>query len=389
MKLRNIASMYKVAQIITHTDLDGYGAGAILVTSLLDLGFSINDIKVTNTDYQNPFPVDDDYNLVFISDISFSNGEDARKLINFASKPNNLVIWFDHHKTSIELVEFYPELGKIPGIRDTNACGAMLCYIFDQIMRYYHFSKDGTIEDVFEELRKINVSEIMSSSSPGIWDKRSPDTATPIGILLTDDYDRFILSDERSKYYMEAFNSYPQFKRDCKSSYFQKMYVTGYDNKYKEFINVGKKFFIWKRILSLNTLKAYGFIASFPIEGMKDIEMICINSTTKGSMMFGNCLGNGENRLMQYNYGCVYSNKGDKFTVSIYCKNPLTIPNNERQIGKIYDATDICKRFNGGGHPGAAGFVTDKVNFCNIKPLPKALQRQIDQEIDELMKEVI
>lgn len=390
MKLSDIASKFKVAQIITHDDLDGYGSGAILVSTLLGLGFSLNDIKVTNTNYSNPFPVDESYNLVFVSDISFSNKDDARKLINFASKPHNLVLWFDHHKTSIDLSEVCPELETIPGIRDTNACGAMLCYIFNQIIRHYNFrSNNGTLEEVLKELDEIDVSKIMNSETPGIWDARSSDSITPIGIILTDDYDRFILADERSKYFMEAFNSYPQFNRDCKSIYFQKMYVTGRDTKYKEFIKVGKKIFIWKRILSLNTLKSSGFIASFPKEGMDNIEMLCLNSTNKGSMMLGKCLGDGNNNLIQYNYACIYSNNGKNFTVSIYCSKPDLTPKRERMIGKIYDASDICKRFDGGGHPGAAGFVAKSIPFCNIKPLSKALIDQIDQEISELMEEVV
>ena len=389
MKLSNIVEKYNSAQIITHTDLDGYGAGAILVSTLLDLGFSLDNIKVVNTDYSDPFPVDESYNLVFISDISFSNREDAKKLLNFASRTNNLVMWFDHHKTSIDLTEVYPELGKIPGIRDTNACGAMLCYIFDQIMSYYLVKEDGTLNDVLKELKRVNVSKIMNSKNPGIWDKSSSGKSTPIGIILTDDYDRFILADERSKYFMEAFNSYPPFKRDCKSNYFQRMYVTGYDYRYNEFINAGKTIFTWKKINSLNMLKASGFIASFPIEGMNDIEMICLNTSSKGSMMLGNCFGSDDNKLIQYNYACIYSHNGSKFTVSIYCNKPDTTPKWERHIGKIYDASDICKRFDGGGHPGAAGFVIDSIPFCNIKPLSKALKDQIDKEITELMKELL
>lgn len=388
MLLNQMAAKYKVAQIITHTDLDGYGAGAILTKILTDiLHFDINNIKITNTDYNNAFPVDANYNLVFVSDISISNDIDAKTIIEYASKPNNLVFWFDHHKTSIEMSEYYPKLKEIPGIRDTNGCGAMLCWIFNQIMNYH-----DTLEGVLLELNTVNVSEVMNSKNPGIYENticvNNPST-TPIGILLTDDYDRFVLADNRSKYYMEAFSSYPEFERNCKSKYFQNDYLSDNDRLYAKYVAYGEKIFLWKRIVMLNNLKAYGFIASFPIEGMSEIEMICLNSTTKGSMMFGRCLGDNKGIYQQYNYGCFYHSKGKKFTVSIYCASPDNTPKEQRSIGNIYDASDICKRYNGGGHPGAAGFVIDKIQFCDIKPIPKSVKIQINEEIEELMGKVM
>lgn len=388
MKLQDIVSKYKDVQIITHNDLDGYGAGAVLVATLVKLGFGMNNIKVTHTDYTDVFPVDPKYNLVLISDISISNANDAKKIIEFVKKPNNLLLWFDHHRSSLDLSINYPELEKIPGIRSTAACGTMLCYIFYQVINYYKGIKDALIDDVIKELNNIDVPAIMKSNSPGIWNKDSSNRKTPIGILLTDDYDRFVLSDERSKYYMEAFNNYPGFEKNCKSGYFQTDYITGNDNEYINFIQNGRKIFTWKQILFLTSLKEYGFIASFPKEGMNEIEMLCLNSTSKGSLMFGKSYGYGNDTILQYNYGCIYSSKGDKTTVSVYCANPDPTPNYFKKIGKIYNAADICKRFDGGGHPGAAGFVTDKVPFCNIKPLPYALKKQIDDEISELFTDL-
>ena len=59
-----------------------------------------------------------------------------------------------------------------------------------------------------------------------------------------------------------------------------------------------------------------------------------------------------------------------------------------RQIGKIYDAADICKRFNGGGHPGAAGFVANSLHFYDMRPLPTSLKYKIDEEINRLLIEI-
>lgn len=393
MVLNKLANHYKKAQIITHNDLDGYGAGAILVKTLVTLGFDIDNIKVTNTDYVNPFPVDEDYDFVLLSDISISNDKDAQKIINFVNRTNKLLFWFDHHKTSIDISEEYLKLKSIPGIRDTNACGAMLCWIFYQIICRYSKPVTGSLQEVITELKNVNVSEIMNSPNRGIWNNSHNNQSTlfvktPFGIILTDDYDRFVLSDQRSKYYVEAFSNYPKFKRNCKSDYFQNNYMNTVDLDCFKYIQHGKKIFLWKRIIFLNTLKYAGFIASFPIEAMRDIEMICINSPTKGSLFFGNCLGNNTDKYIQYNYACVYYNKGEKFTASIYCAEPDKTPNSIRQIGRIYDAADICKRFDGGGHPGAAGFVTAKMDFCNVKPLPTALKMQIDEEIEMLYEEM-
>lgn len=366
MLLKDLKKNYFTAQIITHTDLDGYSAGAILVKTLTNVGFDIEDIEVVNTDYSNPLPINELHKLILISDISISNSENAKKLIKHASIPGNLVIWFDHHQTSIDMYHIYPELKDIPGIRSTSGCGAMLCWIFFNKV----YDKTLDIYNIFEDMKSANIEAFIKDA--------------PEALKLTDDYDRFVLADERSKYFMEAFNSYPKFEKDCKSDYFQTQYLN-YTTDNTEYINYGKKIYLWKRIVSLGSLKTKGFIASFPKEGMDNIEMICMNSINRGSLLFGKCLGS--ELAIQYNYGCIYVHDGKKFTVSIYCPNP-EIPNGDKQIGKVYDASDICKKYGGGGHRGAAGFVTDNLKFTNVKELPIAIQNMIDEEIMELIEEV-
>lgn len=395
--LTDISRRYPVAQIITHNDLDGYGAGAIITRLLRLNGFRMVDIHVTNTDYKHPFPVEEGVNLVFLTDISISNADDAKAIIDFANNPNNLLFWFDHHQSSIDFGKFYPELETICGIRDTNACGTMLAWIFYQMVLYYNKYDDGMIEDVIDELEVVNIKDIMKSSNPGIWksnivtpeDDKYPNLfeKTPRAVILTDDWDRFILNYEDSVYFNEAFYSYPAFRHNCKNAYFQNHFLDPNDETYLDYIEKGKTFYVYKKIFNLTALKENGFIARFNKEGAP--MMLCLNSTNKSSQVFGNCFGKRPDILWGFKYCSVFSKKGETTSVSIYCHNPENPEDKDRQIGKVYNAADICKKFNGGGHPGAAGFVTnEKLEFVDIEPLPAGVKKQIDEEIANLLVKV-
>lgn len=392
MKFKNLKSQYKTAHIITHNDLDGFGAGDILINTLSLLGFEKDDIKVTVTDYSNPLPFDIDDELVLIGDISISNSENAKKLIEFNSRPNTFVVWIDHHKSSLDLYKFYPELKDIYGIRDTNACGAMLCWIFYQIIESYSFTLlppyEGLDFDLINsELNNLHIDIIMDSDNPGDPGiiPGSLEKSTSLMLLLTDDWDRFILKYQNSIYLTTAFDFYPKFDKEIKNTFLNSLYIQSSDEICMNLVDAGKKIYYWKKIISLTNLKEEGFIASLPVEGASDIEMLCLNTVNKGSKAYGNCFGVSDSDTRRYNYVCSFGTKGNTTSVSIYCADPIDIPEDKKKIGKIYCAADICKKYGGGGHLGAAGFVLkDKpLTFCNIKPLPKVIISQIDKEIDE------
>ena len=55
-------------------------------------------------------------------------------------------------------------------------------------------------------------------------------------------------------------------------------------------------------------------------------------------------------KMEQYDFCIAYIHDGQRFTISLYSI-------------KGVDVSEICKKYGGGGHKGAAGFVTDKVPF--------------------------
>ena len=381
MLLKDLARKFKTAQIITHDDLDGYGSGAILVKTLKLLGFENDNIEVTHTNYANPLPFNNNHKFIIISDISISTADAAKKLMDFVSDSSNLVIWIDHHKTSIDFSSYssYSSLQSILGIRNTNASGTLLCWLFHQKVNFYlGCDKASLTNDIFAELNDDYIAHSLNSDSL---------IEIPYPIRLVDDYDRFVMSYDNSKYFIEAFNNYPAFEKNCKSEYFQTGFMNSANPITGDYIHRGKLAFIWRRIAALNALKSRGFIASLFGEGLPD--MICLNSADRGSLTFGKCLGDNSSDLFQYNYACLYNHNGDKYNVSIYCANPKNASNEDRRINHVYDATDICKRFNGGGHPGAAGFIATTLHFVNIRPLPETIKIQIDEEITELWKKAM
>ncbi len=378
MKFSSLRSHYKNVHIITHNDLDGYGCGEVLINLLKNtLGFSEESILITYTDYSNPLPFYDDDEFVIISDISISNKEDAQKIINFNSMPNSLVFWIDHHQSSINLYPFYPKLKDIYGIRNTDACGTLLCWIMEQFITlvYANNACEESIATINTRLNTCNVYDIANSDNEPVMIWNNHYSVIPESIRLVDDYDRFRLKYNDSIYLNAAFYLYPDF-----SKYFMKM-----NNGTTKLIKIGKKIYYWRKIIYLNELKEHGFIASLPIEGMQDIDMICLNSGYRSSLLFGNSFGVSDDNHRRYNYGCIFNCSGNKTTVSIYCANPEVVSESKRRIGKIYSAIDICKRYNGGGHPGAAGFVIKDgmIDFCQIRSIPSAVIDTINNDIAE------
>lgn len=403
MTYKELVSKYRKAHIITHTDLDGYGAGGILYQTLLEIGFDSDNIKITHTEYTNPTPFDADYDLTFISDISISEINAAKSVENYATTPGKMLFWFDHHQTSIDMYEKNPKLELIFGKRDINASGAMLCWFFYQLVKYNKSTQSvASIDEVISLMNKVNPKAILDNDKKNnglVFEHLGLEKAyktniskTPIMILLTDDYDRFVLNYPESSWLMAAFNNSPNIKKDCKDTFWSKYYMNTYEmsNKYlATILKTGKHSLLWTKYLFLKSILNSGFVAGFNAKGMTDLNMLCICTTQKGSLNFGSLLKKNSNKLY-YDYGCAYSHNGEKFTVSIYCTDPINrddVPGGPK-LEKVYNAADICKRFNGGGHIGAAGFVTKEISFYNKRPISEDVKAQIKEELDLIYKEL-
>lgn len=110
-----------------HNDMDGRCAGSLVA----QFTNNYNPENYFEVDYRNPLPIDkvsigED---VYIVDYSFTCNTVGvlAELINLKCN----VVWIDHHKSSIELMKNpdYAWLHNIPGVRNSNASGALLTYL--------------------------------------------------------------------------------------------------------------------------------------------------------------------------------------------------------------------------------------------------------------------
>lgn len=126
-----------------HNDMDGHCAG-YLVRKFTE---NDNPEDYFESDYSGlDLSTVDIGERVYIVDYSFTEAtiHELLWLINYGCD----VIWIDHHASSLDLVDKYPELKNLRGIRSSEASGAALTYMwfmkcpFDTIPEYVKLVSD-------------------------------------------------------------------------------------------------------------------------------------------------------------------------------------------------------------------------------------------------------
>lgn len=81
-------------------------------------------------DYDKEFPINEisGDEKVYIVDFSFT--EKTKEILKEISKRTKNLYWIDHHSSSINLINKYPELNNIKGIRDSSNSGAYLTWTY-------------------------------------------------------------------------------------------------------------------------------------------------------------------------------------------------------------------------------------------------------------------
>jgi oligoribonuclease NrnB/cAMP/cGMP phosphodiesterase (DHH superfamily) len=131
-----------------HNDLDGRCAGALVAMYLKEMGQKVNNSDFFEVDYVTKLPTEqiEDGEEVWFVDYSFKENtiDVLRDLVNRGCE----VIWIDHHTSSINLREKYPDLKDIKGIVDNEYCGAYLTYLYirDNYEINFSFSPFSAIE---------------------------------------------------------------------------------------------------------------------------------------------------------------------------------------------------------------------------------------------------
>lgn len=291
-------------KVFYHNDNDGKGAAYLVYfysKCILKEELEKNDFIEVN--YNNSIPTSDIVNkdeIVFIVDYSFTNGT-IDQLRNLHNKTNN-IYWFDHHKSSLNIIETVRD-EKLVAYSEIDVTRSGAKIVYDYIIR----KTEGT--DVPDILKAIEQK-----------------------IIFIDDYDRWV-------------HKYPEsILFNIGSSMYDTHPMSDFWNDWTnvtEIVNNGKLLKKYKDNVNKSYCKQYAYECT--INGHKCIVM---NTPESSSQAFVELYD-------EYKFAIRYNFNGEVFKYSIY--------SNLEDI----DCAKIANLLNpkGGGHKGAAGFVSDRLIF--------------------------
>lgn len=333
----------KNVQIITHNDMDGYGAAAMVIQAITKSGMiPLEAIHVEHHSYSSQPVLDTTANIIFITDYSLTdNSKDLIQQIIEAVKQNVPVFWFDHHASSLEMLDKLNPLSQdalilktLPGIRNVGYCATELVWI------YYN-----------------------------------PNEPIPRAIELIDDYDSFKLKWPESMYLNYAFYSVKGLMDINPKSADWSYLTAGYSDPWHRMndpvnaenrspkvlldrlLDYGK---MYKEVIddhNARVMKENGFTAR--IRGFEDTTAVFLGTSDYGSMVFGDYLRTKDHPDGKYDAAISMRIMGDIIDCSVYTPEDAK-PN----------AKEIAEKFGGGGHAGAAGFIIRSIDSSNMYGLP-------------------
>lgn len=271
-----------------------------------------SDFSDYDIDYEKPSFRCYDVDYINLPDVSLIKPNEEVYLVDYSFSKNNLhilieilkitknVIWIDHHKTSLEMIEKYPELKSIKGIVKSGICGAALTYMylykeeFEDIPMYLKYVNDWDCfykkyVDILEF--KFGIESVDFSTTSPIW------------------YDLF---HDRSNIYNMG-------------------------DTLKEVLSRGETNLQYVKVEYAEYLNCYGYETE--ICGYK---CYAVNRRVS-SLIFPDSIMQKYPIVMTY----VYLGNKKQYQYSIF------------SIHDDIDCSAIAAKFGGGGHKGAAGFSSD------------------------------
>jgi uncharacterized protein len=291
-----------------HNDLDGRCSAHCVYTwaTLSEKDFEVGS-QFIEMNYNKRFPIEvvQKDESVWIVDYSISVGE-MKALLEIT--PN--VVWIDHHKTSIEKYADFP--AEIKGVRISGeGSGAMLTY------KYLHLWTDRGKE--FKPEGGIIISK--------------EEVDIPEYVQLVSDWDEWKFEFEpKTKRFKNGCELYDHLPKS--DFWFQCLINPEFIN---EVASRGETVVQYRNKFAENFLKSWSFETQF--EGYK---CVAANVGLANSDFFSS-VGEDYEILMPFVFD------GKRWSVSMYSKS--------------IDVGAIAKKYGGGGHFQAAGFVCDQLPF--------------------------
>lgn len=339
----------KYAHIITHTDLDGLGAAAIIYEYLKLVNKKIN-VNVTRVDYNNILNLGNihDEDEVYFLDYSFSNPDNISALMNLLDRGIK-VVWIDHHKTSEDVIYgglgvkslwYKDRLDENCSIINTDYSATLLAYLYALAKLLNYNDMQLFLIDHFHNLddpKNLNIPNIIKYiDSYDTWKHyMENDIEFELGMKSNDFTVKNLFSNIfnfNSKECGKLFNPTKNTNRII-NTFINKTITAGkYINKYNEVQN---------KQLCKNS--AFEFIIN---DGINNKIYKCIGLNHRGnSTMFGDLIN-------EYDIVVGFRYNDGTYNYSLYTAK------DDVDISKVAKNLGTYNNLGGGGHKKAAGFVT-------------------------------
>ena len=291
-----------------HNDMDGRCAGAIVARHEIthNEDFRINkkdfyevDYLIDLTPYLKKIECGE---KVYFVDYSFT--EKTKWVLDLLMNKDCDIIWCDHHKSSLELIEKFPDLKYINGIRDDNYSGALNTYWYLYLRNEYFVNNKDFLDRI------------------------------PMFIRYVDDYDcwKFNLG-EKTTYFKLGIET---VNYDALDKIWNNFNI--FPETLGIILTTGKAI---KQYVDMDNKQYRNQYAYESIIG--GYKALIVNRKTN-SWIFGE-------KIKEYPIVCVWAFNGNDFSYSVFSED------------KSVDCSKIAESYGGGGHKGAAGFSSKELLF--------------------------
>ena len=321
----------KSVLIVHHCDNDGYGAAAIIAHAI-----GKDKVDYIEASYEVPLNKlikNTNYRAIYFVDYSISTKENALFIMKLNKERD--VIWIDHHKSSIDMIEEMPELSDLYGYRVIGISGTGLSWIY--ALNHLALDREGVTDTLLNATtaRIEQVSDTYTTISKEMGNVFLRKLMCPKTLHLINRWDIWDIDDRvldfnygldisRPEDLLSIFRSEEiDFQTQAKAIHDGVVIRRHVEKEDKE--NCDKNGFEIKIQYENNTYSCF-----------------CLNTNHFSSLAFGDRV-NDYDIVMPFNYN------GRKWRYSMYT------------VKTGVDCSRIAKQFAGGGHPQAAGFTTDNL----------------------------
>ena len=323
-------------RIFHHNDADGL-ASAYLITKMYKMLPKIHinhkdtlEIKLYEMDYSKPFPIEDiePNDTIFILDYSIEP-EEMTDLISVTT--SSRIIWIDHHKSAIDKYSKC-KMDNIDGVRRTGISASALTYLY--LFHDLEYIKSASLDELYHDFTLAPLY-LQLINDWDVWNHNIPETK-PFMIALNSILNMKVIEDLDN----DAYESTPL--GNCLIGDLDRTTLL------KSLIDKGNNYIEYRDSWSSQLRDRYGFETEiYDYSRNKDIKAFVLNVGNANSEYFGDTID-------KYDVIISVCFNGEFYRYSMYSNKP------DIDCGKIcaYYGVD-----NGGGHPGAGGFIHSKMLF--------------------------